>query len=482
MFKRCAVLFFAFCILFVFCACEVQQTPVSPDASHGESTKQDVYGKLDELETVDFGGRTFRIAVYQTDNIFPENTDTPLGLALSKRNARVEEKYNITLKNVSIPREEFASTLQSAYENGEDICDIVIAPRSMASTFIATDMLMNVNSLPYVNFNKSYFNQAAMNAASLGSFTYEISGDLVSAPGSHWAVCYNIELLNSEESYTDFVTLARNGQWTWENFYKYVNDFRRDLNDDRVMSDEDLFGYTTSAGDETLLKVLWASAGIPFFENEPPKAPKIDFDNEKVEKIIELADQIIQTPGRYTEGGEALSALDLFLNGQSLFYICPASTISYLQFQGMNVGMVPLPKLDEEQTAFCSYVDSNAQAVYVLNNCADTEFVGRIVQALFAASDGLILDNASTVYTSYLTGNAALNFFIEMIEHGYYDPAFSLGDAFAEVRGASWGIIYDCVLQNGNFDKMYQNQLFAFNETFAETLIHAEEKEAEKPE
>ncbi len=460
-------------VLFVFCSCEAQITPITPEAQSSVQNSTDVNARLDELESVDFGGKTFRIAVYQADTVFPENTETLLDKALKKRNDQVEKKYNIKLKNAAIPQETFFSTLRDSYDAGEDVCDIVVAPRSMAASFLAADMLLNVNSLPYTNFNKTYFDQDAMDAASAGAVTYEIAGDFVTSPGSQWAVCYNIELMEWF-GFTDFVTLARNDQWTWEKFNVYVNWFYKDKNGDRVMTDADLFGCTSSASEEVLMKAIWASSGIEFFENDPPEAMQMDFDDERTEKMMKALKTAIETPGRYSEEDGETSALDLFLNDQSLFYICPASMVGYLQLQGMNVGMLPLPKLDEDQEHFYSYVDASAPVVYVLNNCKDTEYVGRIVQALFAASEGIVMENTVQVYSAYhLTGNAAVNFFIDMLKHGYYDPAFVLGDAIPEIRAASWGIVSDCILLKGDFDALYANQTVAFNETYAEDIMHA---------
>lgn len=475
MFKRLLSLAMAVFILFLFSACDTVQTPVSPEASHTEKNNSEFYARLDELETIDYEGRAFRIATYQANTVFPENTDTLLDRSLKSRNESVEKKFNIKLKNAAIPQETFFSTLRDAYDNGEDVCDIVVAPRSMAASFLAGDMLLNVNSLPYTNYKKSYFDSAAMNAASLGSVTYEIAGDFVAAPASQWAVCYNITLMEWF-GFDSFVKLARNEQWTWDKFYSWISMFYKDLNRDRVMTDKDLFGVTCSAADETLAKAIWASAGIPFFDNQAPFAPSMNFDNEGTAEMLKVLKRIMQTPSRYSETTGKKSALDMFLDDQALFYICPASTVGYLQLQGKNVGMLPLPKLNAEQKNYHSYVDSSTPVVYVLNNCADTEYVGRIVQALFAASENIIFENTMQIYSAYhLTGNAALNFFIDMVKHGYYDPAFVLGDAFPEVNAASWGIINNCLFLKGDFDALYENQLKAFNETYASDSIHSKE-------
>ena len=467
------LLLIGLCVM--LCACESVQTPVPPEVSRPNSQPGRVSARLDELPDYDYEGRSFRIAVYQADTVFPENTETLLDKALQKRNDEVEEKFHVKLKNAGIAQETFFSDLRDAYDSGKDVCDIVVAPRSMASSFLAADMLLNVNSLPYTNYNKTYFDTAAMNAASVGSVTYELAGDFTVSPESQWAVCYNIPLMEWF-GFTDFVTLARGDQWTWELFNIYVNWFYKDKNGDRIMTDQDLFGCTSSASDEMLAKILWASSGIEFFENDPPHAMQIDYDDERTEKMIQALKTAMESPGRYAESKDSKSALELFLNDQSLFYICPSSMVGYLQLQGKNVGMLPLPKLDEKQEHFYSYVDPSAPVVYVLNNCVDTEFVGRVVQGLFAASENIVVDTTVQVYGAYhLTGNAAVNFFIEMLEHAYYDPAFVLGESIPEIKAASWGIIENCVFLKGDFEKLYEHQELAFNETFADDFIHSYE-------
>lgn len=481
MLKRVISAVISLVMLFLFCSCEAIPTPVSPEPTKPNSTTESIYPRLDELESVDYEGREFRIAVYQADTVFPENTETLLDRALKGRNSAVEEKFGIKLRNASIEQTTFFSDLRDAYDAGEDVCDIVVAPRSMAASFLAADMLLNVNSLPYTNYQKTYFDSDAMDAASLGSMTYEIAGDFVASPTSQWAVCYNIPLMEWF-GFTDFVTLARGDQWTWELFNVYVNWFYRDQNGDRVMTDADLFGCTSSVSAETLMKIYWASSGIEFFENDPPNTLQMDFNDERTALMLDEVKTALNTPGLYLEDGNGKSALDLFLNDQSLFYVCPASMVGYLQLQGMNVGMLPLPKLDEKQEHFYSYVDPSAPVVYVLNNCADTEYVGRIVQGLFAASENLIFDNTVQIYSAYhLTGNAAVNFFMDMLQNGYYDPAFVLGDAYPEIKAASWGILSDCIFLKGDFEALYTTQITAFNETFAKDNVHSAEDVVKEP-
>lgn len=474
--KRRAVavlLLVSLCVL--FCACE-EPIPVSPNINPAApSVAQTGYPRLDELADYDYGGREFRIAVYQPDTVFPENSDTMLDNALAARNESVQEKFNIKLKNAGIPQETFFSDLRDAYDAGEDVCDIVVAPRSMLSSFVAGDMLLNVNSLPYVNYSKTYFDSDAMQAASLGAVTYEIAGDFVYSPESYWAVCYNQNLMEWF-GFTDFVTWARNDMWTWDRFNEYVDWFYKDENYDRVMTDVDRFGSTASVSDEALLEILWASSGIEFFDTASPASPKINYDTEETQAMIKAVKTALETPGRYTSDMGKKSPLQLFLDEQCLFYICPVSTIGYLQLQGMNVGMLPLPKLSEKQEHFYGYVDPSAPVVFVLNNCADTEFVGRVVQGLFAASDSMTFDSVVQIYSAnHLTGNASLNFFIDMIKHGYYDPSCVLGEAFPEVYAASFRIVEDVIYRKGDFRALYDNQLIAFNEAYAEDSVLSEE-------
>lgn len=469
MVKRALAVTLVFCTL-LLCACQTQSL-LSPDIEDETVVRgRFEYTRLDDLKDRDYEGRAFRIAVYDPQSVFPENSESTLSRALTERNARVEEKFRIRLENAGIPQETFFLELQAAYEAGEDVCDIVVAPASMASLFIASDMLLNVYSLPNTDYSKSYYDQNAMRAASLGAMTYEVAGDFVYSPGSYWCVCYNQTLMNWF-GFTDFITLARNGQWDWNLFNRYINWFYRDQNGDRVMTDVDLFGLTSSANDETIAKMMWASSGIPFFENDAPGGISMNYDTERTREMIAAINTALNSPGRYSGGGK--SPLQLFLDGQSLFYLCPASEVGYFQLRGMSVGLIPLPKQDETQEHFCSYVDPSAPVVYVLNSCADTEFVGTVLQGLFAASENLIYDATMNVYTAYhLTGNAAVNFFDDMIRHGYRDPAFTLGDAIPEVGSASFDVIRQVLFFGGDFASLYRNQQIAFNETYAIREIH----------
>lgn len=468
--KRALIFALACALALSLCACQTQSL-LSPEREEQTPARSRFeYTRLDDLPDIDYQDRAFRIAVYDPQSVFPENADSTLAFALIERNKRVEEKFRIRLENAGIPQETFFPELLNAYESGEDLCDLIVAPASMAPLFLASDMLLNVHSLPNADYTKTYFDATAMRAASIGASTYEVVGDFTYSPGSYWCVCYNQTLMNWF-GFTDFITLARNGQWDWNLFNRYINWFYRDQNGDRVMTDADLFGLTSSADDETLAKIMWASSGIPFFQNDAPGGISMAYDTDRTQAMISAINTALNTPGRYAGGGK--SPMQLFLDGQSLFYLCPASQVGYFQVQGMSVGLIPLPKLDETQEHFYSYVDPSAPVVYVLNSCTDTEFVGTILQGLYAASEDLVYNATMTIYTAYhLTGNAAVNFFDDMIRHGYYDPAFTLGDAIPELGSASFDVIRQVLFYGGDFRALYRNQIDAFDLTYAEREIH----------
>lgn len=469
--KRVAAFAMAFLICLSLCAC-AEQIPVSPESAQ-ERVRDDntQYAALAALESVDCGGREFRIAAYDKSTVFGNGANSTMDLALEARNRKVEEKFNIKLTSSPASEGDLYANLLSASGKGASVCDIVVAPQSMMPYFYAGDMLLNVRALPFTDYSKPYFNRAGMNAASAGADTYAIFGEFTYTPTAYWALCYNQTLMDWF-GFTDFVTLAKNGQWTWSLFNRYVQWFYKDVNYDRVMTDADRFGFTSSADSETLLKVLWASSGIEFFVNEPPALPQMSFDSQATQDMISVIQTALESPGRYAGDG-AKSALQLFMDGQSLFYLCPVSSLGYLQLHGMNVGMLPLPKLYAEQENFYSYVDPGAQAVYVMNNCPDTDFVGRIIQALYAASADLVYNVTVSVYTAHhLTGNAAVNFFSEMIRHGYYDEGFMLGTSIPQFATASYRILEDVVFLGGDFYAHYNNNLTAFNDTFVNRSLH----------
>ena len=133
-------------------------------------------------------------------------------------------------------------------------------------------------------------------------------------------------------------------------------------------------------------------------------------------------------------------------------------------------GLIPLPKYDENQTMYKTMVGGHHTALAVPKTCKDTEFVGRIVEALSAESWKTVTPTLYEIAlkTRYLRDSESKEI-MDMVIDG---TQFDFGTVYDNWKGFAFMLQFMMRDGNNNFQSYY-TQRFTHARYQIRTVIKA---------
>ncbi len=460
--KRYFLTFLA--LIFVFLsACSGSNVPATktdeaPADENKTENNQFYNDKIKTLFDKDFGGANFRIATDSSDLIVSPNAQSLIGKELYLRNRAVEEKYNV---KITLTDESGLPTITDRIKTealaGTDYCDLVILKSDQFQTLAASDALINVRSIPYLNLDQDYYDQNALKATTQGSYSYGFAGDFTFHPDNCFAVFFNKELLK-QTSLPDIYKLVELNQWDTENFLLYAEEV---FTLGRVNGVK-VSGFLSEKSKEDLVNVFWAATGFDFLVNEYGERPELVFDHNDTQRFIYMMKNLLFSSTSYNTRQQ--NATESFAAGESLFFIAPLSSAKKLVGQNANWGVVPIPKLDINQTGYYSYHDLSYCLAGFSKGTIDLNKSGLVTSALFCASKGLNQKLAIQSYLNqYLSSPEDAKMMSKIIEAPYYDPVEFFGQIDSSYTAATQTILHRTISSEGDFTKLYNQYLKMLN-------------------
>ena len=450
-----------------FLSCQrATSTPDLPETQEETQTQSNPYAeKLNTLTNHDFGGAQFRIATDSSSLFIPTNQASVVGKELYLRNKAVEEKYNvkITLTDESgLPT--IADRVRSEALAGTDFCDMILLESTSFKTLVSSNALINVRSVPYLDLDADYYHEKALTSSNFGSFTYGLSGSFNYRPESCFVVFYNKDLL-AKTALPSLHQLALDNQWDFEYFLLYAEEVYTACRAEGI----NVYGFASTENDETLLNAFWAASGLDYVSNNYGEKPQLVYDNDATQSFITSVQNILFKTSSYFK--DTKLALQSFQKNESFFLIAPLDTAAEITGYGVNWGVVPLPKLDINQSKYYSYLDTDQSYVGFSVGTKDTSFSGLITEALFRASEGLPEELAIKTYLNlYLNSPDDATQIRTAISSPYYDAAEFFSQDGSPYPASTQILIYRVVSSEGDFKTLYNQYLKMFQKYIDEKI------------
>ncbi len=460
-FKRFFAVFFSLVFL-LLTACSSAPNSDVPDTKESEtketSEENPYLDKIKNLPDQNFKNRKFKIATDSTQLIFNNNTNSVVGKEYYLRNSAIEKKYNIKL---TLTDESGLPTISERIKTealaGTDYCDLIILQDKSFQALAASDLLINVRSVPYLNLNASYYFQNALESTTLGNYSYGFSGDFIYKPENCYGVFFNRKLL-SKTQLPDIYQLVRENQWDMENFLIFAEEVYSIVRSEG----QKMSGVTSEDSTEDLVNVFWAATGFQFLANEYGSRPELVFDHEYTQNFITSAKNIFFKSSSYSNNTEM--ALETFRNSESFFFIAPLSSADEVTGFGVDWGLVPIPKLDINQTAHFSYLDEGFCYAGFAKGTKDPEFSGMVTSALFAASEGLNQKIKVQSYLNlYLNSETDVEMMEKIIASPYYDCVQFFETMSSSYPAATKTLLYRTISADGDFNSLYEQYSILLN-------------------
>lgn len=344
--------------------------PSLNEVSDEQSSSPDESTPLDNIEGYDYDGKKFIIVTTDKEYLESKSGESLISKAVSNRNGLVETKFNVDLEIRVSTADEIIQDGISAISKGKHYADLVVAPANTLSRLEKEGCLVNINALPFYEQSTRDIDKDLVKQSEINGKLYLLFGSLTQTENSAWCVFYNETI--AQKTGIDPYDLYEKGEWTWEKFLEYS-----EKADEYAEN-----GFISVADENELINSLWASTGNRFFGECSESLPALPtVENGKA--ILSSIKKIIKSKSRGEEYG--VKSVEKFISGKSGMLLCGRNAVYQIDESGLEWNVVPMPKYNEESGHY-AYVDGEVLAAAVPTSIEDSDFVGRILNALVVSS------------------------------------------------------------------------------------------------
>jgi len=315
-----------------------------------------------------------------------------LAQAVFNRTRAVEARLSATFDVTEIAGgdwQTYGKDLEQLLLAGEEY-DIALAA-SNASIRPGNDYLFqDMSKNPYLDFDQPWWSRDAMEAISLdGKKIRYLVGD-IAINSYFWATAtfFNKNLYEDKfGSADDLYKLAIDGNWTYDKLLELTEAGHNDVDGNGTLEVTDIYGFLVDVSSRfyfmdhstDLDRLVRGENGVPVVQYDIDRASAI------LEKFLKL---VYDTPGSFYNTNLHKTHPNLFTDGHVMFMFAQLYNTSLPEYRGMqnDYGILPMPKIDEQQTEYRSFITDSATYVTVPITCSRPDVIGGVLEALCSES------------------------------------------------------------------------------------------------
>lgn len=363
---------------------------VNPELNSAADISDSETEITDDLPEYDANGYRFRVLTYQDMIGIEEQDGEVLNDAEYIRDQKVMERFNFS---IYIDKAADYTAVGNKFKNSatanSDDYDMAFLHMVNGASMAPNGYYRTINSISNINLSRIWWDDQILNGFSVGGKLFLAAGDILPETLLHTScMVFNkneYDNLNMTYPYES----AAQGTWTLDSLISQTKDRNRDLNGDgRIVETEDFFGLT-----QWYLAAPYSyyyGAGGTIISKDENDIPYIDLNIEKNTAIYEkMYELVVSNESNYhTDMNTYDDAYGIFVNSQALFCSCSLTHLRQDRFRDMtdDYGILPIPKYDEHQEKYLSFVNGAASVVGIPVTISDDELVGIIVEGLAAES------------------------------------------------------------------------------------------------
>ena len=373
------------------------------DGQNGIDAQETTQRLYPNIEAQNFNGYEFTILVrtvtgadwveWDHRDIFAEEVNGDvINDAVYARNTKIEEKYNVKIKDIVMELGQLNSTVPKTVQAGDDIYDVV-CPRIWEFAGMAQKgNLIDLFSMPYLDLEKPWWDQGTIRDLSIIHKLFILQGDLLIMDNdAKEAMIFHKGILQDHELESPY-EIVKAGEWTFDKLIEMSRGVAKDLNGDGEMYiKDDLFGCITQADTNVS---FFVSGGEKICAKDENDYPIVTFGSERgyriTDKISELMldEQNVVHLHRY-EGKFPIydEQVKMMEENRALFSWIRMRIVERLRGMEMDFGILPLPKLDKAQAHYYTHNNPHTGVgASILITASDLERTGMILEDLCAES------------------------------------------------------------------------------------------------
>ena len=347
----------------------------------------------DGLPEKDYGGYEFRIYTYPDPKGFSnsmfvlaeEQIGEVINDAIYLANRAVEERFNIKIKNVDSGADDVGhvSSIKKLIKAGDDAFDISFGHDIQLGSASLEGNFVNLYKVPYLDFSKPWWPENTVKSLTLLDQMYTFS-NAVSYLGIHWT---RVLFINKDKAKDYGLEIPYqqvfDGTWTLDKLIAMTKDVYTDVNGNGEKDADDFFGYAFTGPFYCSLEPFGIDAVTP----DDAEILKLSINTPRTISAVEKMYELVFGSGSFYDKDTESKATKLrdrmFKDGKCLFtYTELGMAIEEYRNSDVNYGILPMPKLDENQPNYIAGTTDKLGIIPTTNE--DLERTGIILEAMSA--------------------------------------------------------------------------------------------------
>lgn len=350
-----------------------------------------------DLPDMTFDGSTVRFitrgsgnptysALWNTVDIYAESImGEPINDSVYLRNEYIQNKYDVVIQQNAVA--DVTVTAKNSIQSNSDDFDVIVMPLRYTPSFISEKLLLDLYELDYLDLTKPYWDQNLTKETSIGDKIYYATGDIsVSDNDATWVLMFNKDMV------VDFALespydLVNSGKWVNDKMFEMMQVVKEDINQDGAMKIGDKFGLATTPDTQF---ALYYSSGERITRKDDYDLPYLTVNTERIHSVFENASKIVSDPNLTAItarlGTNPAGVQGIFESGNALFYGEVMQCVSRIRNMEIPFGVIPWPKLSEEQDAYYNYLNYAASVNCIPTTNQNLKMTGFILEAMAAKS------------------------------------------------------------------------------------------------
>ena len=341
---------------------------------------------------------------------------------ISERNRAVEKKLNVKLDFSAVDADTMFDDAAAAIAAGMYYTDVMLLPVGSVGKFYSGGELSNLNSLPFLDLSRPYFDQGSVAALTAGGFTLGFSADACPTLSYLPALYYNRAALTDgslEEA-------ARSGSLTWDLVLAAAEEGKAALGEDAAA-----FG----AGFKLALpETVYASFGGAV-TSTAGEYPTVAISEDILARSSSISKAV---SGAFIKGDKSGKA---FKEGAAVFMIDYVGKAKYRHAEGVDWAILPLPT-EKEGDVTRSLVSSDCPVFTVIAGTETGEETALVLTALCAASYGVVPEHyVDEVLVTSMRSNEAADMLDIIRKTAVFDLAVAVSGESDEILDGTLGAV-----------------------------------------
>ena len=385
-----------------FCSCGSEKNPDSKSGTGAETSVRRETTDAYYANTPDLCGYTLKIlSPNETFNCyvkvdFDEQHGEKLDDAVYERNRKVENKLNCTIKEIQADatgegwgtgQKNLAKIITNMVLANETEYDAAYLSVFFQPSLITESILLDLKAVPELQLGEKWWDNAINDDVTINGHLFTASGPLeFMSFDMSWVLLFNEKVLADNGLEKPYDTV-REGKWTLDRLNEMISGVASLNGDDSAKWNPDGNALYGIASHDHSPDAFLFSAGNKLMENEGG-ALKFSADTERMFSTIDKLSVILdQTNGNnYREANyipaERQGYLYAFSKNRALFTTCELKSTLELRSMEANYGLVPMPKYDENQEKYITYVNPITCLLTIPSTNPDLEGTGVLLDAL----------------------------------------------------------------------------------------------------